>query len=37
VGEIGGAAGAIVLAGRVNAQRIVEEGVVMRERERIEG
>src|SRR6266511_5214609 len=29
VGEIGGAAGAIVLAGRVDAHRIIEEGVVM--------
>src|SRR6201993_5509327 len=37
VGEIGGAAGAIVLAGRVNAHGIVEEGVVMGERARIEG
>src|SRR5215475_1345602 len=37
VGEIGGAAGAVILAGRVDAHRIVEEGVVMRKRARIEG
>src|SRR5262245_37061875 len=37
LGEIGGAAGAIVLAGRVDAHRIVEKGVVVRERARIEG
>ena len=37
MGEIGGAAGAIVLAGRVDAQRIVEEGMIMGERARIEG
>src|SRR5262245_30855858 len=36
VGEVGGAAGAIVLAGGVDAHGIVEEGVVVRERTRIE-
>src|SRR5262249_18054031 len=36
VRQIRGAAGAVVLAGGVDAQRIVKEGVVVRERARIE-
>src|SRR5579871_4244367 len=36
VGEIGGAAGAIVLAHGVNAQRVLIGGVIMRERTRVE-
>src|SRR5262249_18810701 len=37
VGEIGGAAGAIILTGGMDTQRSVEERMVVRERARIEG
>ncbi len=37
IGEIGGLAGAVILAGGVDAQRIGEESAIMRERARIEG
>src|SRR6266478_9699890 len=37
MGKVGGAAGAIILAGRVDAARVLEEGAVMRERARVEG
>src|SRR5262249_61156672 len=37
MGEIGGAAGAVILAGGMDAQGIIEESVVMGERARIEG
>src|SRR4051812_31821065 len=36
VGEIGGAAGTVILAGGVNAQPIAVEGVIVRESPRIE-